>query len=301
MKNIIKKIPGTVPTYKFIVDTAPVVKSRIKKATAKALAGFIQKQFNLLSLEEKARTLGALKVYGRLEYGDEHIKTRMINAMTFFRNRIYRKESIVFKWLEANAKDGDVFYDIGANIGAYSLMIGSTKRARAIYSFEPGVFTFPLLCENILVNNLSDVAHPFCIALSNETGLVDFHYSTIEPGGANHFAGEDVCGVGAKTALQGAFTQERIRLDDFVGIWGMESPNVLKIDVDGIEYEVIEGGKEILSGVGPRVLIVEINEDPLYAKRKKMIHDLLISVGFELREKENKPEIQNYLYMKKDA
>src|SRR3989304_6219043 len=97
------------------------------------------------------------------------------------------KEPGTVKWIEGCFKPGDVFYDIGANVGAYSLVAfrflsGNTK----IYGFEPGFVTFPQLCRNIYLNGAAEAMVPLQVAISDQTSITGFHYQNLLSGGALH-------------------------------------------------------------------------------------------------------------------
>jgi FkbM family methyltransferase len=82
---------------------------------------------------------------------------------------------------------GEVFYDVGANTGLFSLMAGRLHGAAVpTYAFEPSYSSYEALVRNVLVNGLSASVHPLPLALYSETGLKPLHYRSLEAGAAKH-------------------------------------------------------------------------------------------------------------------
>ena len=73
--------------------------------------------------------------------------------------RMANKEPGTVNWIETGVRDGDVFYDIGANIGIYSLLAAARIGAGKVYSFEPDVSSFAGLLQVITLNG---IAPTFC-------------------------------------------------------------------------------------------------------------------------------------------
>lgn len=173
-----------------------------------------------------------------------------------------KKEPGTVEWIESWFKPGDVFYDIGANVGAYSLIAFRFLRGKIkIYAFEPGFVTFPQLCRNIYLNGAAEVIVPFQVALSDQTSIAAFHYQNLVPGGALHALGAPVDQDGRR--FQPVFTLPTLsyRLDDFVRQFGLPMPNHIKIDVDGTEYQILKGSEEILALPELRSILLEANEE----------------------------------------
>lgn len=139
--------------------------------------------------------------------------------------------------------DGGLFFDIGANIGSYTLVSSEQDRA-LVYSFEPHPATFGMLKENVELNRRDNV-RLFNMALGIQAGEV---FLSDDPGSAvNHIENKR----GEKTIPVNC-----IRADSFC----MENnllPNHVKIDVEGFEYDVLAGFGEYLKSVD--LFFVEVN------------------------------------------
>ena len=125
------------------------------------------------------------------------------------------------------------FFDIGANIGYYSINLALTQRSLMVYSFEPIPSTFINLNKNIELNRLTNVkSHNF--GFSDKSGSFDF-YTYPEGSGnassANLTAREDVTVVKCKlTTLDKYVLETNLRVD------------FIKCDVEGSELLVFKGG-----------------------------------------------------------
>jgi FkbM family methyltransferase len=136
-----------------------------------------------------------LEQYERLNPRCEvnHKGTRMTFAtpsqMTKWRvESIYTKEPCTLEWIETFSAD-DVLFDIGANVGMYSIWAAATRRCRVI-AFEPEALNYALLNRNIQANKLQDLVKAYCIGLSDHSGILDLNMADMRVGGSNHALGE---------------------------------------------------------------------------------------------------------------
>jgi FkbM family methyltransferase len=153
---------------------------------------------------------------------------------------------------------GGVFLDVGANVGSYSL-IASEQSLAKVHAFEPHPTTFQFLLENIQLNNRRNV-FPLNVAVGKTDGEVMF---TDSPGSAtNHLVlSADVAGTIRTTC---------IRLDTFCRTRDL-LPNIVKIDVEGFEYDVLMGAGEVL----PRFRIVFLELNGLSDTRSMGEHEIV--------------------------
>lgn len=188
------------------------------------------------------------------------------------RARSCAKEPETVAWIERHLRPGDVVYDIGANVGAYSLVMGRVLQGRGrVYAFEPGFPNFVQLCRNIALNGLADTVVPLQVALSDRTGLGELAYSSLDSGAALH-------------TLEGGGERFRMpllsyALDELVERFGLEPPAHIKLDVDGIEHAVLLGARRVLAHPRLRTLSVETEDGRPGAER---IDTLLRAHGFVL-------------------
>lgn len=168
--------------------------------------------------------------------------------------RFFDDEPDCLEWIDTSFNSGDVLWDIGANIGLYSLY-ASQKTGVKIFSFEPSAFNFALLVEHVAMNKKDESINPLCIALSDTTGVFPLHMANLSVGRAGNGLQEARTQEGAFKAV---FKQSvpALRGDDAVALLGMPMPTHIKLDVDGIEGLILAGMPTVLKGV--RSVLVEV-------------------------------------------
>lgn len=175
-----------------------------------------------------------------------------------------KKEPETVAWLEESFASGDVLYDVGANVGTYSLLAWRVSGGRGrIYSFEPGFSTFPKLCQNLMLNGTGDTVVPLNVALSSVTGWVEFSYTSMDAGNASQGMAVD------ENSSKVLFKQSMpaYAMDDLQERFALQPPTHLKIDVDGYEEAILNGAANILDSDSLRSILIEIDNDEALAER----------------------------------
>ena len=167
------------------------------------------------------------------------------------------KEPETLAWIDTFANDS-VFWDVGANIGLYSIYAARKKSCRVI-AIEPSLFNLEILARNIELNKVERLITIFPIALTNRNSQGLFSMSSEEVGGAESTFGNEYIFDGKNLNLKFRFTSIGTRMDSAVDLWGFDQPDFVKIDVDGIEHLVLEGFGEKLKKV--KSLLIEVNKD----------------------------------------
>ncbi len=193
----------------------------------------------------------------RLDYPDAEIRLRVTTRAEFNRLRACAKEPFTIEWIHRCVRPDDVFYDIGANVGAYSLVAAMKPGGGArVFSFEPSYATVAALSANIVVNGLADRMTPIPVAVSNADAMTVFGLRALEPGSARHTLGGDSSEEGPTLYRQPIMT---LRLDTLVERFGLPQPNHIKLDVDGGELAVLEGAAHALASPALRSILVEVS------------------------------------------
>jgi len=165
------------------------------------------------------------------------------------------KEPETIEWLRARLEDDDVLFDVGANVGLYSLYAAKLRPGCRVYAFEPESHSFSSLTRNILVNRLENVT-PCSLALSDRESFELFHVYGQEPGSALHSLGApSELRSEPPTIRQGTVATT---LDRLVFSHGLPHPTLLKIDVDGIEERILDGAGAMLASGKVRSILVEV-------------------------------------------
>ena len=160
----------------------------------------------------------------------------------------------------------DVVLDIGANIGAHTLAMSQFVGAKGrVFAFEPQPIVYQTLCANMALNSITNV-NCQCLALSNEEGHVlvpDINYDT-----KGNFGG-----VAINQFTQGQKVPKKT-LDQLLEVTRLK---LIKIDVEGMEHEVIEGAKNTIQQFQPVIYM----ENDRREKSKALI-ELMWSLNYTL-------------------
>jgi len=188
----------------------------------------------------------------------------------------YKEKSTVL-WIEKYYKKGDVIFDVGANIGAVSLISAAFLQKQCnIYAFEPLPTTFSMLFQNIMMNSLSHVITPVNIALSDKIKADDFILNSIEAGTSGHSIKSDMSERGENdTVFANKLEVFTSTIDQLKKDYNINNINHMKIDVDGCDYEVLLGAEGVLSNAALKTILIEKND------KENNIVNLLSKYGFK--------------------
>ena len=192
--------------------------------------------------------------------------------MLFNKNDLFIGQSLSLygEWCEAElellkkyVKSGDVVLDVGANIGTHTLAFSKmVSPGGLVYAFEPQVLVFQNLCANVALNAVTNV---YCKhkAIGKEKGKI--FVPVMDWREQQNFG-----------ALRlGEYDQgEQVELTTIDSI-GLKKCELIKIDVEGMELEVLEGAKETIRKFKP-ILFLENNSDS-----SKEIITKLLSMGYD--------------------
>ncbi|NQV55610.1 MAG: FkbM family methyltransferase [Rhodospirillales bacterium] len=197
-------------------------------------------------------------------------------------NSITHGEPETIRWIDG-LQEGSTLWDIGANVGVYSLYAAYVRRL-AVMAFEPGAANHAALCRNIEINRLDELIQPLCLAFTNQTSIDHLYLANTGAGHSMHGFGQPLSAHG-KIDYQYRQSVTGYSIDEFCKIFIPKFPDYVKLDVDGIELNIIEGGENTLRD-HVKSIIVEIEEDNLASKGDD-IYRLLKGLGFHERRSEN--------------
>lgn len=149
-----------------------------------------------------------------------------------------------------------LFLDVGADLGTFTVTAGNGLKGHegfGIMAFEPAPSSFALLEENVRLNGLENVVRTYELALwSQDAGELDFRFNPLTPGSSGLLIeGAEKLKVRAKT-LDSVLVEEEEGAD--VGRYDVL---VFKMDVEGVESEVLNGAKKTLEAARETYLLVE--------------------------------------------
>lgn len=163
----------------------------------------------------------------------------------------------------------DVFYDIGANVGSYTLLASGVCKSKSV-TVEPVGSTFAILKANIGLNQLEQQVSLINAAAGAIPGTVTF---TSDKDATNHAVAAN------ETGVSGTINVPVITIDSLAE---KGAPALIKIDVEGYETEALKGMHYTLSQPSLKAIIIELNgSGDRYGFDEKKIHELLLFHNFK--------------------
>lgn len=175
-------------------------------------------------------------------------------------------EKGILDFIKKNFQKEGCFVDVGANIGLMSIFVAKNFPTSRVVSFEAHPVTKSILDDNIELNQIHNIlVHP--IALSNVAGNVMIYDNwEVNRGGASiKFNTGTSSGIAVKCAA----------LDEFPEL----NPTIIKIDVEGAEWDVLQGAKEVIQRCKP-ILIIEISKSRDASDETESIFQFIQGFGF---------------------
>ncbi len=218
-----------------------------------------------------------------------------INWITHLRWFTFKeKEPEVRKFIDEHVGKGDIFFDIGANVGVFSLYAAKKYEDINIYAFEPEYSNLHLLKENIIANKLTEKIKPYSLAVGNIDGLSMLHLHDTRPGSAVHSENPrkmDFTKEGGRVKWQEGIASAT--LDGICEKLGVV-PTKMKIDTDGNEDKVLEGAGKVLAESRLKAIVLEM---PNSVETAEKCAAILKKNGFKLSWEDSK-KTRNQIWTK---
>lgn len=145
------------------------------------------------------------------------------------------------KILEKVLKEGDVFFDVGAHVGIFTILASQlVGKSGKIFAFEPLKRNVDFLSRHVALNKCDNVVI-IEVAVSNSEGDAFFDE------GENSFMG--------KLSSKGVYLIEMVTIDRLVGEEIILPPSVIKIDVEGFQERVLIGAMTTLQKYHPKIIL----------------------------------------------
>jgi FkbM family methyltransferase len=179
-------------------------------------------------------------------------------------------ERTLIEWLKKTLTAEDVFWDVGANVGAIALV--AARRCHRVVAFEPDPRSLEQLRENVRFNRLSNV-EIVAAALGAQTGSATLYQAAESNTGMSSIL------KGRAAGAQGIAVRA-LRADDFLASNAGAFPNILKMDVEGAEHLVAQGGGAMLRDGRLRALVFEDRRASGGGPRNRELLAALQEAGF---------------------
>lgn len=203
--------------------------------------------FNL-KVQRKLSQVFNIEIFTKIYKGDlKGYKFLANNPDSYFTNE-YETDNFSYVLNEIKNKPDSIIYDLGANIGYFSLLCSATSPEAKIYCFEPIPVNMAVLCRHVLINKAKNI-FPVNFAISDHLGLVDFsadnlsHSYTYKQSSA-HYGNRQ---INIKVGV--------ISMDILISQFEFAKPDIIKIDVEGAEYDVLAGAVNVIKNYKPKILL----------------------------------------------
>jgi len=159
-------------------------------------------------------------------------------------------EHYVINGLQKGVRPDSICLDIGANIGTISLALSHLANQGKVYAFEPSAVNYAYLVKNIAENKITNI-EPLQLGVFDRNGTIHFHEDA--RGGGWSFVPHD-----EKAAAQSTQRINCVRLDDWMEMNLIPRVDLIKLDVEGSEYTVLESALNTIRKWDPD-LVIEFN------------------------------------------
>ena len=204
------------------------------------------------------RSYKSIKILGK------EIKFFVPNQLLEWRvDTYFSKEPETLEWIDSfQEKENLIFWDIGANIGLYSIYNSLKHPKSTTIAFEPSSSNLRVLTRNISINNLEKNIKVVSIPLTNKENIFqEMKEGQFVEGGALNSFGEKFDFEGKEFKPTMKYNLLGTTINYFLENSILDIPDYIKIDVDGIEHLILEGGDKFLNDKKVKSLSIEINEN----------------------------------------
>ena len=208
------------------------------------------------------------------------------NSIVYWRvETLLTKEPETIDWINNfKNKQNIIFWDIGSNIGLYSIYNSIKNNKTKTIAFEPSTSNLRVLSRNIFINNLDKKIKIFPVALTNkENKFLYMKEEQFYEGSALNVFGENYNYQGKKFKKKMQYSTFGTSINYLLKNNILEIPNYIKIDVDGIEHLILSGAEFFLSNKKIISLNIEINEN--FKKQFKNVLKIMKKNNFKVYKK----------------
>ena len=181
-------------------------------------------------------------------------------------------ERALIGWLKKSLKPTDVFWDVGANVGAVTLV--ASRLCERVIAFEPDPRTLPLLADNIRRNERQNV-EIVPAALGSAPGTAILHQAATMNTGMSSL-------IDDRSPTVGQISVDVLEADQLVRDRAELRPTVIKIDVEGAEHLVLRGARALLAEGTVRAVIFEDRHGTEFQPTNQAVVECLRDAGYRI-------------------
>jgi len=198
------------------------------------------------------------------------------------------REAYILETIKRELNEGDVVVDIGANIGYYALLEAKIVGEKGkVYAIEPVPENMELLQKNIQLNRYSNI-EVFQLAIGNKKGFAPTYVAKRR----NISSLKKIMSHIESGMISHEITVEVTKLDDF--LQGKVEPDIIRMDVEGYEYQIVKGMERTLEKGLPLTLFIELHFNILEKEESIELLQTLREAGFEIADITSEIKIRGY-------
>ena len=221
----------------------------------------------------------------------------------------FSKEPETLEWIDSfQEKENLIFWDIGANIGLYSIYNSLKHPKSTTIAFEPSSSNLRVLTRNISINNLEKNIKVVPTPLTYKKNIFqEMKEGQFVEGGALNSFGEKFDFEGREFKPTMKYNLLGTTMNYFIENSILDIPDYVKIDVDGIEHLILQGGDKFLYNEKVKSLSIEINEN--FKEQYDKVLNLMEKFNFTIVHKKHNDSLfsegsrfintYNYIFLKK--
>lgn len=233
-----------------------------------------------------------LDSYKALVVLNREVKFFIPTQLTNYRvETFFTKEPETLEWIDGFDNTEElIFWDIGANIGLYSIYNALKNNNSTTVSFEPSTSNLRVLSRNISINNLEKNIQIVPIPLTNkENKFLLMQEDQFIEGGALNCFGESWNHEGKIFKSKMNYQLLGTTINYFIENKILEIPDYIKIDVDGIEHLILEGANKYLNDRKIKSISIEINEN--FTEQYEKVLNIMKKNNFTILHKKNNAQM----------
>ena len=229
-------------------------------------------------------------------YKKKEIKFFTPNYLTnWLVDDFYRKEPETIEWINSFKTSAReiIFWDIGANLGLYSIYAAAKYDKIKVISFEPSTSNLRILSRNISINNLQDKIMINQLPLGNKSfNFSPFRERKFGEGESNNSFNSQTNFEGKHLNSENSYKLLGTSINSLLEQKILEIPNYIKIDVDGLEHFILEGASNYLNHPNIKSLQIELNEN--YINQFEAVKKITKDNGFKFKFKKRNEDLEIY-------
>ena len=214
------------------------------------------------------------------------IKFFVPNKLVSFRVQTYfTKEPETIEWINKfDNTNKFYFWDIGSNIGLFSIYAALKHSNITVISFEPSTSNLRILSRNISINSLNNKIQIFQVPLGDKPkSFLQMNESSFSEGSALHSYSKNINHQGHEFSAINNYNIYGTTINDLISENILDVPKYMKIDIDGLEHLVLKEGDKCLSSNKLKSISIEINEN--FKEQLDKILEIMKNNNYRFKQK----------------